>query len=109
MIASSNPFAAIADPTRRQIMDELASSGPLRAGELATRFPDISRPAVSKHLRVLRQAALVQQRPQGREIWYAIQPSALNEVSDWLRKHEAFWRERLTSLKSLAESTREAS
>ena len=64
-----NPYHAIADDNRRQIMDLLRTHGPLRAGEIVAHFPQISQPAVSKHLRVLRQAKLVHSSKAGREQW----------------------------------------
>jgi DNA-binding transcriptional ArsR family regulator len=100
---SPSPFDAIADPTRRQILDLLAASGPLRAGELAERFPNISRPAVSKHLRVLRGAHLVQQHARGREIWYRLDPQPLSQVDAWLEKYNEFWQSRLEALKRASE------
>lgn len=95
-------FHAIADPTRRRILDALLS-GPLRAGQLAERFPRISRPAVSKHLRVLRSSRLVLAERRGRELWYRIDPAPLSEVEYWLEKYAAFWEEKLQALKKAAE------
>lgn len=101
-MAGSEAFQAIADPTRRAILDELMA-GPQRAGALAEKFPKISRPAVSKHLRVLRGARLVRQEARGREIWYALNPEPLSQVQAWLQEYEAFWAERLRGLKAAAE------
>lgn len=99
----ASAFHAIADPTRRRILDALLQSGALRAGELAARFPRISRPAVSKHLRVLRSSRLVQAERRGRELWYRIEPAPLSEVEQWVQKHTAFWQQRLEALKRAAE------
>ena len=96
-------FHAIADPTRRQILDLLREQGPLRAGELAARFPRISRPGVSKHLRVLRGARLLQQERRGRELWYRLDPLPLSQIEEWIGKYEGFWRERLQALERAAE------
>ena len=96
------PFDAIADSTRRQILDSLRT-GPKRAGDLAARFPRISRPAVSKHLRVLRGAKLVRQEKRGRELWYQLTPLPLNQVQSWLAQYEVFWQEKLQDLKHAAE------
>ncbi len=98
-----SPFHAIADPTRRQILDVLMQ-GPQRAGDLAGRFPRISRPAVSKHLRVLRGSRLVQQEQRGREIWYQLTPLPLSEVQQWVKTYEAFWQKKLEKLKRSVES-----
>jgi DNA-binding transcriptional ArsR family regulator len=93
---------AIADPTRRQILDLLAV-GPQRAGDLAARFRRISRPAVSKHLRVLRSSRLILQERRGRELWYRLDPTPLSQVDAWLDKYSSFWRNRLEELKKAAE------
>lgn len=103
-MAPRSPFDAISDPTRRQILDLLKADGPLRAGELAGHFPDISRPAVSKHLRVLRSAHLVSQEARGREVWYQLDPGPLSQVDRWLQDYEVFWQDRLSKLKQVAES-----
>lgn len=97
-----SPFHAIADPTRRQILD-LLRRGPQRAGDLADRFPRISRPAVSRHLRVLRGSRLVQQERRGRELWYRLNAQPLSQVEGWVREYEVFWQERLEKLKNSAE------
>ncbi len=105
MSINANPFSAIADPTRRQILDRLSDSGPMQAGLLAKQFSSISRPAVSKHLRVLRSAKLVKQEAKGREIWYSIEPLALQEVYVWMQKYERFWADRLLALKQVSEKS----
>lgn len=94
---------AIADPTRRQILDNLCEIGPQKAGDLAARFPRISRPAVSKHLRVLRGSRLVLQERRGRELWYRLDPVPLSLVEAWLEKYSNFWQARLDALKKAAE------
>jgi DNA-binding transcriptional ArsR family regulator len=98
-----SPFEAIADPTRRAILDRLAESGPRRAGDLAKQFPGMSRPAVSKHLRVLRSAKMVRQEPRGREVWYFLDASPLIQINEWLIDYEHFWQNRLERLKKTAE------
>ncbi len=99
---AKSAFHAIADPTRRRILDALLA-GPQRAGELAERFPRISRPAVSKHLRVLRSSRLVLAERRGRELWYRVDPVPLSEVEQWLQKYAAFWEDKLQALKKAAE------
>lgn len=99
----SSPFHAIADPTRRKILDALRADGPLRAGDLAARFPGISRPGVSKHVRVLRGARLLQQERRGRELWYKLNPSPLTQVQEWMKEYEGFWQDRLENLKRASE------
>ena len=90
--------AAIADPIRRRVL-ELVRDRELPAGELAAQF-DVSRPAVSKHLRVLREAGLVRERRAGRLRLYSADPAPLAELREWL---DAYWDERLDALRELAE------
>jgi DNA-binding transcriptional ArsR family regulator len=95
-------FAAIADPTRRAILQRLAD-GDLAAGHIAAAFP-ISRPAVSKHLRILRQAALVQEERHGRRRVYRLNARPLREVAHWLEPYRSFWEKSLASLKRHVEA-----
>jgi DNA-binding transcriptional ArsR family regulator len=90
--------AAIADPIRRRVL-ELVRDRELPAGELAGQF-DVSRPAVSRHLRVLREAGLVRERREGRQRFYRADPAPLAELREWL---ERYWDDRLAALKELAE------
>jgi DNA-binding transcriptional ArsR family regulator len=90
--------AAIADPIRRRVL-ELVRDHEVPAGELAAQFP-VSRPAVSRHLRVLREAGLVRERRLGKLRLYRANPAALAELRDWL---EAYWDARLDALKEVAE------
>jgi DNA-binding transcriptional ArsR family regulator len=103
METSPSPFRAISDPTRRSILDALREEGPLRAGDLAQRFATISRPAVSKHVRVLRGAGLVVQSQNGRERWYSLNPTPLQQVQAWVDNYETYWREKLDELKEMVE------
>jgi DNA-binding transcriptional ArsR family regulator len=98
------PFRALADPTRRAVLDLLREQGPLRAGDIAGAFSEISRPAVSKHLGVLRRAGLVMESKDGRERWYALRADPLRQAHEWLGCYEAYWQGRLDVLKALAES-----
>src|SRR5712672_3638752 len=95
--ASSDIFRAIADPTRRAILDRLRA-GPANAGALAADFRQ-SRPAISKHVRVLRKARLLVETRVGRERLYAIDPVPLQSVAGWLAGYRAFWQTSLTRLK----------
>jgi DNA-binding transcriptional ArsR family regulator len=95
---SQPAFHAIADPTRRRILAVLAKE-PLAVERLAEAFP-VSRPAISKHLRVLREAGLVSCEAQGRTNVYRMDPEPLAAVRGWI---EGLWAERLTLLKQLAE------
>lgn len=100
-----NPFHAIADPHRRLMLDLLRTQGPLRAGEIVAHFPQISQPAVSKHLRVLRQAKLVRSTKSGREHWYHLDPVPLQPIAAWLEEYESLWTQRLERLKQVAEKS----
>lgn len=97
-----NPYHAIADPHRRHMLDLLRAQGPLRAGEIVAHFPDISQPAVSKHLRVLRQANLVHSTKTGREHWYHLDPAPLQSVAAWLQEYDKVWTNRLERLQHVA-------
>ena len=103
----SDVFAAIADPTRREILD-LLRADPLRAGEIAERFPEMSRPAVSKHLRILRAARLCRVRASGRERRYELDPRTLTDVDAWLARYRSLWSSKLDGLKSYVERGRSA-
>lgn len=94
--------AAIADPIRRRVL-ELVRDREVPAGEIAAQF-DVSRPAVSRHLRVLRQAGLVRERRDGRLRLYRADPAPLDELREWL---ERYWDDRFWALKQLAEDDRD--
>ena len=96
-------FAALADPTRLAVLDLLADGGPQKAGDIARRFPRISRPAVAKHLRVLKGAGLVGELVSGREHWYSLQPAPLAEVHKWVARYRTFWAGSLDSLARLVQ------
>ena len=93
----SDIFRAIADPTRRAILDRLRA-GPANAGALAADFRS-SRPAISRHLRVLREARLIRDRRVGRERVYTVDPVPLQRVAGWLEGYRAFWQASLSQLK----------
>ena len=96
-------FVAIADPTRRSIVMSLAD-GERAFGELADQF-EMSRPAVSQHLKVLRDAGIVSVRPDAQRRIYSLNTTALDEVDDWLRKVREFWAPRLDKLEQLLNET----
>ena len=91
-----DPFVAIADPTRRAILERLAA-GDLPVSDLAAPFR-MSRPAISQHLRVLRLAGLVRERRLGRERRYSLEAQRLREVHDWVARYERFWAGKLQAL-----------
>ena len=89
-------LAAVADPTRRELL-RLLVDGELSAGDLAGRFP-VSRPAISRHLRVLREAGLVRARTDGKRRLYTLDPRPLRELDDWLEPYRDLWAHRLDAL-----------
>jgi DNA-binding transcriptional ArsR family regulator len=95
-------FSALADPTRRAVLDRLRS-GMRPAGEIARDFT-VSRPAISKHLGILRRAHLVEERKQGRHRLYQLNPQPLRSVDSWLEQYRTFWLANLESLKSFVEA-----
>ena len=90
-------FAAVSNPTRRMIL-ELLRNGERQAGELGESFPAMPQPAISRHLRVLREAGLVAVSPQGQRRVYTLKPDKLREVDAWISKYREFWSGRLESL-----------
>lgn len=95
-------FNALADPTRRAVLD-LLRRGSQPAGEIAGAFP-VSRPAISKHLRLLRRAHLVQEHREGRHRVYQLNPEPLRAVDSWLDQYRSFWSANLASLKQFVEA-----
>lgn len=96
--ASDNSvFRAIADPTRRALLDQLRS-GPQSVNTLAASF-ECSRPAISKHLKVLATSGLLREQMVGREHVFELHPSALREVALWLHSYRRFWDTSLRNLK----------
>ncbi|MDC0768575.1 ArsR/SmtB family transcription factor [Streptomyces sp. HD] len=92
-------FSALANPVRRQLLDALRD-GPRAVNDLAGRF-ELSRPAISEHLQVLRQARLVREEPRGRQRFYHLEPAPLAEVGEWLHPFEHYWHARMRSLRDL--------
>lgn len=88
--------AALVDPTRRTIL-ELLAEAELDAGEIAACF-SISRPAVSRHLRVLRELGLVHVRAEAQRRLYSLEPAPLAELDAWLGRYRGFWENRLDAL-----------
>jgi len=95
-------FRALADPSRRQILDRLVA-GDASVNELASGF-STSRPAISRHLRVLREATLVVERREGRRRIYSVNPQPMSHADAWLGKYRVFWAARLQALKAMLEA-----
>jgi DNA-binding transcriptional ArsR family regulator len=96
-------YGAIADPTRRELL-EMLRTRELSITTLSQRFP-MSRVAISKHLRVLEHAGLVQERKVGREHRYRLNSAPLRQAHEWLAHYEQFWSEKLENLKTHIEDS----
>ena len=94
--ASEDVFQAIADPTRRALLDRLRD-GEQAVKQLAEPF-EMSLPAISQHLQILCEAGLVSQRRSGRQRLYWLNPEPLKQVSEWVSHYEQFWQEKLDAL-----------
>ncbi len=90
---------ALSDPTRRAVFERIARSE-LNVAEL-TRDSGVTQGAVSQHLKLLKQAGLVSERPHGRNVFYRARPEGLAPLFDWLGHYDAFWRERFADLRAL--------
>jgi DNA-binding transcriptional ArsR family regulator len=102
--AAADPFEALADPTRRGILELLRRRDVRTAGEISAAFPRISRPAVSRHLRVLRESGLVLADEVGREWHYRLNVAALARVHrEWFARFAPLWDESLAALKDRVE------
>ncbi len=99
-------LTALADPTRRQIV-EMLSRGERAAGDIADKFA-VSAPAISQHLKVLREAKLVQVRVEAQRRIYTIDPDGLDEIDAWLRHVRQFWKGRLDVLEQELRGTKPA-
>jgi DNA-binding transcriptional ArsR family regulator len=95
-------FFALGDPARFAIVARLAE-GPQTAGQLAEPF-DISRPAISRHLRVLREAGITQAEVRGRQWWYSLDPATFQDVGSWAEELQKMWAEALQSFKQYVEN-----
>jgi DNA-binding transcriptional ArsR family regulator len=91
---------ALADPTRRAVFERIAGAGEINVLEL-TRASGVTQGAISQHLKSLKQAGLVADRPEGRKIFYRAKPEGLAPLFDWLSHYDAFWRERFGNLRTL--------
>jgi DNA-binding transcriptional ArsR family regulator len=96
-------FEAVAEPTRRTVLDLLASQE-RSAGELVAAFPALTQPAVSRHLRILRESQLVDVRADGARRVYSLKPSSLAGLDRWLENYRHFWGERLDNLEGHLDS-----
>lgn len=95
-------FSALADPSRRALFESL-TRGEAAVKDLTARF-DISQPAVSQHLAVLKEAGLVTGRRDGRQVFYRVEPKGMKPLIDWLTHYRAFWLDRVGRLERLLET-----
>jgi DNA-binding transcriptional ArsR family regulator len=109
-MAGTAPLTAVmktlADPTRRAVFERIAREGEVAATDLV-RGTKVSQPAVSQHLRALREAKLVAERRDGRHVLYRVTPNGLAPLIDWLGHYQAFWRERFDNLEQLLKESEE--
>jgi DNA-binding transcriptional ArsR family regulator len=98
--AISAVMRALADPTRRAVFERVARSDEITVVEL-TRGSGVTQGAISQHLKSLKQAGLVAERPSGRHVFYRAEPQGLAPLVDWISHYGAFWRERFANLDTL--------
>ncbi|CAN7528519.1 ArsR/SmtB family transcription factor [Rhizobium sp. LjRoot258] len=91
---------ALADPTRRAVFERIVNSDEITVVEL-TRGSSVTQGAISQHLKSLKQAGLVCERPEGRNVYYRAQPDGLEPLADWMSDYGVFWRERFADLRNL--------
>ena len=91
---------ALADPTRRAVFERVVQSDEITVAEL-TRGSGVTQGAISQHLKSLKQAGLVVERPEGRNVYYRAQPEGLAPLVDWMGHYGVFWRERFANLRTL--------
>lgn len=92
-------FRALSDPTRRAVYERLGE-GELTVSALTANF-DVSQPAISQHLAALKSAGLVDERREGRNVYYRIEPQGLEPLIGWIERHRAFWPERIDRLRDV--------
>ena len=90
----------LADPTRRAVFERIVTSNEITVAEL-TRGSGVTQGAISQHLKSLKQAGLVAERPEGRNVFYRAEPKGLAPLVDWMSHYGVFWRERFAGLRTL--------
>jgi DNA-binding transcriptional ArsR family regulator len=98
-------FEAVAEPSRRALLDVLAE-GERSAGELVAMLPSLTQPAVSRHLRVLREVGLVEVRPDAQRRIYALRADRLVEIDEWIGRYRRYWARHLDALEQHLANTR---
>jgi len=90
----------LADPTRRAVFERISKAREISVAEL-TQGSGVTQGAISQHLKSLKQAGLVAERPEGRKVYYRVQPEGLQPLADWMEHYGVFWRERFANLRTL--------
>jgi DNA-binding transcriptional ArsR family regulator len=98
--AITTVMRALADPTRRAVFERIVGSDEITVVEL-TRGSGVTQGAISQHLKSLKQAGLVVERPEGRNVYYRVEPQGLAPLVDWMGHYGVFWRERFADLRTL--------
>ncbi len=98
--AITTVMRALADPTRRAVFERVVGSDEITVVEL-TRGSGVTQGAISQHLKALKQAGLVAERPEGRNVYYRAEPQGLAPLFDWVSHYGVFWRERFANLRTL--------
>ena len=98
--AVDNVMRALADPTRRAVYERVARCDEINVVEL-TRGSGVTQGAISQHLKSLKKAGLVAERPEGRNVYYRAEPEGLEPLFDWMSHYSVFWRERFANLRTL--------
>jgi DNA-binding transcriptional ArsR family regulator len=96
----SSIFRSLGDPTRRALFERVCSGRELHGSELRE-GTEISQPAISQHLKILREAGLISERKQGRRVCYSARPASLTPLIDWVQLYSTFWQERFGNLRGL--------
>ncbi len=91
---------ALADPTRRALFERVAGSGEITVAEL-TKGSGVTQGAISQHLKSLKLAGLVAERPEGRNVYYRAEPEGLAPLFDWMSHYAVFWNERFANLRNI--------
>jgi DNA-binding transcriptional ArsR family regulator len=105
---SMDIFTALAEPTRRTIIEMLATNGPLSATEIYEHFP-VSPPAISQHLKVLRETHLVEMEKRAQKRLYRLNPQTLSQFEAWVQQMQQRWEERFAALDTVLESEKRSS
>jgi DNA-binding transcriptional ArsR family regulator len=100
MATTDSVMRTLADPTRRAVFERIVSSDEITVAEL-TRGSGVTQGAISQHLKSLKLAGLVAERPEGRKVFYRAEPEGLAPLVDWMSHYGVFWRERFANLRTL--------